>query len=234
MGKGTRRTVASETVPSAGGGQRTFVPLSSPLHLAFGQFGMCMEHVGASPTYTNLGAPLTVSNADLSLTAGMSQAEPVFDPASTTWSPRVANISLHYSTSTATGVAGYGYLGSGCAGTLGVPTNVSTTQPTLGGQATIVVDNLPGGIGIMALGTLRQTPPVDLVIVGMPGCMLHHNAIVLNTLIGAGTSATQNFPVPNNNALVGLLIYTQAASLDPGLNALGFGLSDAAVMLVGQ
>lgn len=228
------RLVATETVAAAGGGQRTFVPLSAPLHLAFGAFGLCMEHVGASPTYTNLGGPLTVSNADLSLTAGLSQAGPVFDPNSVTYSPRVANIALHYATSTSTGAAGYGYIGSGCAGTLGVPTNVSTTQPVLGGQATIVVDNLPGGIGIMALGTQRTAPPLDLVIVGMPGCLLHHNAVVLNTLLGAGTSATQNFPVPNNTALVGVQVFTQAASLDPGLNALGFALSDAAVMLVGQ
>lgn len=228
------RLIASETVSSAGGGQRTFVPLSSPVHLAFGTFGICMEHIGASPTYTNLGVPLTISNADLSITAGLSQADPVFDPAAATYSPRVANIALHYSTSAATSVAGYGYLGSGCAGTLGVPTNVSTTQPVLGGQATIVVDNLPLSIGVMALGTVRSAPPVDLVVVGMPGCLLHHNAVVLSTMIGVANSATLNFGVPINVALIGMQIYTQAASLDPGNNALGFALSDAAVMLVGQ
>lgn len=228
------RLIASETVSAAGGGQRTFVPLSSPVHLAFGTFGICMEHIGASPTYTNLGAPLTVSNPDLSITAGLSQGDPVFDPAAATFAPRVANIALHYSTSAATGAAGYGYVGSGCAGTLGVPTNISTTQPVLGGQATIVVDNLPFDIAVMALGTVRNAPPVDLAIIGMPGCSLHHNAVVLNTLIGAANSATLNFPVPNNGVLIGMQIYTQAASLDLGVNALGFALSDAAVMLVGQ
>jgi len=228
------RLVASETVAAAGGGQRTFVPLSAPVHLAFGSFGICMEHIGASPTYTNLGSSFTISNADLSITAGLSQAAPVLDPASATYSPRVANIALHYSTSAATGVAGYGYIGSGCAGSLGVPTNVSSTQPVLGGQATIAVDRLPFGVGVMALGTVRSLPPVDLVVVGMPGCPLHHNAAVLNTIVGTGTSATQIFPVPNNLALVGTQIYTQAVSLDPGLNSLGFAISDAAVMLVGQ
>lgn len=228
------RLIADETIATAGGGQRTFVPLSSPVHLAAGTFGICMEHVGASPVYTNLGGPLTVSNADLSVTAGLSQVVPVFDPAATTYSPRVANIALHYSTSAATSVAGYGYIGSGCAGSLGVPANVSSTQPVLGGQATITVDNLPFGVAVMALGTARNAPPVDLVVVGMPGCLLHHNASVLNTIIGTGTSATLNFAVPNNGALVGVQVYTQSVSLDPGINTLGFALSDAAVMLVGQ
>ena len=228
------RQVATETVPAAGAGVRTFVPLTTPLHLAAGTFGICMEHIGASPTYTNLGAPLVVSNADVTITAGLSQGEPVFDPTSATFSPRIANIALHYSTSQATGAAGYGYLGSGCPGTLGVPTNVATMQPTLGGTAQFAIENLPNAIGIMTLGTIRSIPPLDLAVVGMPGCPLHHNAIVLQTMLGAGTSATFDFPIPNNPIFIGTQIYTQAASLDLGLNALGFALSDAAVMLVGQ
>lgn len=228
------RPVASETVNSAGPGVRTFVPLSTPLHLATGTFGICMEHIGASPTYTNLGGPLVVSNADVTITAGLSQGEPVFDPASATFSPRIVNIALHYSTSQATGAAGYGYIGSGCAGTLGVPTNVANSQPVLGGTAQFAIDNLPAGIGIMALGTVRSAPPIDLGIIGMPGCPLHHNASVLQTLLGAGTSATFDFPIPNNPVFIGSQFFTQAASLDVGLNPLGFALSDAAVMLVGQ
>lgn len=227
------RRIASETVPAAGG-PRTFVPFGSPVHLASGSFGICMEHVGASPTYTNLGGPLVVGNADLTLTAGLSQSEPVFDPASATFSPRVANVALHYSTSQANGTAGYGFLGTGCAGTLGVPGNVSPTQPVLGGQATITVTNLPANVGILALGVARNAQPVDLGFVGMPGCPLHHSADVLQTLVGAANTATFPFPVPNNVAFVGAQFYTQAASLDPGVNALGFALSDAAVMLVGQ
>ncbi|MFT4512745.1 MAG: PKD repeat protein [Planctomycetota bacterium] len=228
------RLVASETIASAGPGTRTFVPLTTPLHLASGTFGICMEHIGASPTYSNVGAPFVVSNSDVTITAGLSQGEPVFDPAAATFSPRVANIALHYSTSQATGAAGYGYIGSGCAGTLGVPTNVANAQPVLGGTAQFAVDNLPLGIGIMALGTARSVPPIDLAIVGMPGCPLHHNAAVLLTMLGAGTSATFDFPIPNNPMFIGTQIFTQAASLDVGLNTLGFALSDAAVMLVGQ
>ena len=86
---------------------------------AAGGFGMCMEHVGASPVYTDLGQALTVVNADLSLTTGLAQSAPVFAPASPTYAPRVVNVALHYATTTSTGAAGYGFIGSGCAGSLG-------------------------------------------------------------------------------------------------------------------
>lgn len=87
--------------------------------------------------------------------------------------------------------------------------------------------------GVMTYGTVRNAP-IDLGIIGMPGCRLHHNAIVQQTIVGSGTSATVNFPIPNNPVFIGQQFYTQAATLDIGLNALGLGLSDAAVILVGQ
>ena len=228
------RLVASETVNSAGAGNRTFVPLSTPLHLAQGTFGICMEHVGASPSYTNLGQTLVVGNSDVTITAGLTQEAPIFDGASTTWSPRIANIALHYSTTATTGAAGYGYIGFGCDGSLGVPGNVATSQPVLGGTATIEVDNLPLDIAVMALGAGRVTPPLDLTFVGINGCLLHHTGDVMATIVGASNKATFSAQVPNNLALVGMQIYTQAASLDIGLNPLGFAMSDAAVLLVGQ
>ena len=43
-----------------------------------------------------------------------------------------------------------------------------------------------------------------------------------------------SFPIPNNLVFIGKQLYTQAASLDIGLNAFGFATSDAAVMLIGQ
>lgn len=228
------RLVASETVNSAGAGNRTFVPLSIPLHLAVGDFGICMEHIGASPVYTNLGGEQVFTDGTLTITAGTSQAGPVFDPASATFTPRIANVALHYSTTATTGAAGYGFLAPGCPGTLGVPTNTATTLPTVGGQNTIVVGNLPFGIGVMAFGVFQLTPALDLGIIGMPACPLHHTADATATLIGVGNEASLIFPIPNTAALVGTQIYTQALSYDPGVNAFGFAISDAAVMLVGN
>jgi hypothetical protein len=81
---------------------------------------------------------------------------------------------------------------------------------------------------------VRLPAPVDLGIIGMPGCPLRISPDVTATLVGVGTTASMLFPVPNVPALIGVQIYTQALSLDPALNPFGFSISDAAVMLVGQ
>jgi PKD repeat protein len=235
------RQVGTAGTTSRGIGQRTFVSFNPPIHLAFGVHGLGIESVGGSPVYTNLGALTTYTSPDLSLTAGLVQLSPIFGPAatSTQFTPRVWNGALQFGTTQSNGAAGYGYIGAGCAGTLGVPGNVSTTVPVVGGAATIVVDRLPFGIGVMALGVSSTFSgigplPVDLGLIGMPGCPLRVSFEATLTLIGAGTSASLAFPVPLTPSLVGTQIYTQALSLDPALNAFGFAISDAAVLLVGQ
>ena len=49
--------------------------------------------------------------------------------------------------------------------------------------------------------------------------------------IGLGSYA---LTIPTAPGLIGTRIYTQAACLDVGLNASGYSISDAAVMLVGN
>ena len=235
------RLVGTGAVTSRGAGQRTFVGFAPPIHLAAGVNGLAIELQGGSPVYTNLGAAVTYTAADLTLTAGLVQAPPIFGPAatSTQFSPRVWNGALHFGTTQSNAAAGYGLIGTGCAGTLGVPGNRSTTVPSLGGAATIVVDKLPFDLGVMALGTSRTLSgigplPVDLGFLGMPGCPLRVSFEATLTLVGSANSATLVFPVPSTPSLVGSQVYSQALSFDPALNAFGFAISDAAVLLVGQ
>jgi PKD repeat protein len=235
------RQVGTATATSRGTGQRTFVSFAPPIHLAQGVNGLGVEHVGASPNYTNLGSAQTWTFPDLSITAGLVQAVPIFGPSttSTQYTPRVWNGALHFGTTQSNSAPGYGYIGAGCAGSLGVPGNRSTTLPTLGGAATIVVDKLPLDIGVLALGVSRTVSaigplPVDLALIGMPGCPLRVSFEATATLVGAASSATLVFPVPVTATLIGVQIYSQALSLDPALNPFGFAISDAAVMLVGQ
>jgi PKD repeat protein len=230
------RQVANVATTSRGAGQRTFVPFATPIHLAAGVNGIAVEIVGGSPVYTNLGALTTYTNPDFTITAGMVQAIPIFGPAatSTQFTPRVWNGALHFGTTQTNGAAGYGYIGAGCTGSLGVPGNVSTTLPTLGGAATITVNRLPLDLALLVLGVTRSPLPLDLGVIGMPGCPLHISAEATQTMLGAGNTAITSFPVPNVTALVGVQIFTQALSLDPAANAFGFAISDAAVMLVGQ
>lgn len=235
------RLVGTSVTTSRGFNQRTFASFAAPVHLAAGLSGVAVEMLGGSPYYSNLGALTTYTNADMSITTGLVQQTPIFGPTATSpqFSPRVWNGAFHYGTSQSNGTPGYGFIGAGCAGSLGVPGNVSSTQPTLGGAANITVDKLPFGIAVLAVGVSRTFSgigplPVDLGLIGMPGCPLRVSFEATLTMIGAGTSASLAFPIPTTPALVGTQVFTQALSLDPTLNAFGFGISDAAVMLVGQ
>lgn len=229
------RQVATATVTSQGYANRTFVSFAPPIHLAFGLHGLGIEQVGGSPAYTNLGGTVSYSNADLTLTAGMTQLSPIFGPAatSTQFSPRIWNGALHYSTTLTNGAAGYGYIGAGCAGALGVPGNVATSQPIIGTTSVWTINRLPFDIGIMVLGVTR-VPPIDLAFLGMPGCPLYESADSTLTIVGTGNQASLSFPIPNNVAFLGFQIYSQALSLDFAANPFGFAISDAAVALIGQ
>ena len=233
------RLVGTAATTSRGVNQRSFVTFVPPIHLAQGVHGLGIEHVGGSPVYTNLGAAQTYANADFVLTTGLVQTVPIFAAASTQFSPRVWNGAIHFGTTQQNGAAGYGYFGAGCVGSLGVPGNRSSTLPMLGGAATIVIDRLPFDIGVLALGLSRTISalgplPVDLGLIGMPGCPLRVSPDATLTLVGASNAASVLFPVPSTAALIGAQVFSQALSLDPALNAFGFAISDAAVMLVGQ
>lgn len=229
------RLVGTATATALGGNQRTFVSFPLPIHLPFGVQGLAIEQLGASPQYSNLGAVTSYVYPDCTITAGLVQALPTFGPAatSTQFTPRVWNGALHFGTTQGNGAAGYGHLGVGCVGSLGVPGNRSTTLPTLGGQATVVIDRLPLDFGVLALGLARIAPSLDLTFLGMPGCPLHSSADVLLPINGTANVATVPYPVPVAVNLVGVQVFLQALSFDPLVNQFGFAISDAAVMLVG-
>lgn len=235
------RLVASATVTSRGTGQRTFVPLAPPLHLAAGTHGLAFEHVGASPVYTNLGALQTWTNSDLALTAGLVQAPPIFGPAatSTQYSPRIWNGALHYATSAAGSAPGYGYVGAGCAGALGIPRNTASAQPIVGTTMVADVDRLPQNAAFFLLGFSRTSSPfgalpLDLAAFGAPGCAARVSPDATTLLLGANNVATFPLAIPANTALIGVLFFTQALALDPAANALGAVTSDAAALLIGS
>ena len=68
------------------------LPIAVSMHLASGTFGICKKHVGASPVDSNLAGPLVVSNAGVTITAGVAQGEAVFDPASVVFGQRIVNL----------------------------------------------------------------------------------------------------------------------------------------------
>lgn len=235
------RLVGSATTVSLGTGQRTFVTFSPPIYLAPGVSGLAIEHVGASPVYTNLGGTRVYSNADLTITAGLTQASPIFGPAatSTQFSPRIWNGALHYSTSASNGAGGYGYIGAGCAGSLGVPRNIATSQPRLGSTAVLTVDRLPLHAAFVLVGFSRTVAavgplPFDLGPFGATGCAARVSPDAVSVAVGASNAINYSLPIPNAAAFVGIKLFTQALAIDPAANALGGVTSDAAALLIGQ
>jgi hypothetical protein len=67
----------------------------------------------------------------------------------------------------------------------------------------------------------------------MPGCNLLADPLVTDFVAGAGATATWSLAVPAQSALVGLLLYGQAFSVDPAANAFGFTASNGARIRVG-
>ena len=76
--------------------------------------------------------------------------------------------------------------------------------------------------------------PFSTTPFGAPGCFGRVSADATLFLFGAANAAQWNFTIPNDPTLGGLQLYNQALVLDPGFNALGGVLSDAAAMLIGS
>jgi hypothetical protein len=153
--------------------------------------------------------------------------------------PRGWSGSLYYETNNLTGAAGYGWFGQGCAGTLGISSVAHTAEPVVGGTLQTNVNNLEFGIAIMVLGLSNTLSggvlplPLDLGILGAPGCNLRVSLDVTEALIGLGPTVPWNFAIPNNPALIGTKIYNQAAPLT-SVNAFGFVMSHAYGWVVGN
>jgi PKD repeat protein len=227
------RQVATGTGLFAGGTFTAPVPvsmaLSNPIYVPAGTYGMAVHiTAGSGVAYTNVTAPFQYVGTDITITAGNGKGSPFATGAN---AGRGWNGRLHYSTPTVGGLAGYGFYAAGCAGTLGIPHVINTTQPTIGGTLSTTLDNLQFGIAVMVVG-LNNTL-LDLTPLGAPGCTLRATLDATETVIGAGTTGNWNFNIPNVAALLGVQLYNQAASLDT-INPFGFVLSDAYAWVVGN
>lgn len=109
--------------------------------------------------------------------------------------------------------------------------------PVLGGSYTLECSNIPQPgslIGVFFLGFTQFNPGLDLSVIGMPGCQQYTSLDVsLVNLLNGMTTMSNTVPVPNNAALIGLTVYSQAATLSPGINAFGAITSNGASATVG-
>ncbi|MFO1078768.1 MAG: PKD domain-containing protein [Planctomycetota bacterium] len=151
---------------------------------------------------------------------------------------RCWNGTLHYSKAGNGDLAGYGFFGPGCAGSLGVSHLTANSLPVIGTAMSVTVDNLPTNAAIMVTGLSKSSwllgaLPFDLAAYGAPGCLLRVRPDANLLLLGTGNSAQWPFAIPNNAGLVGVNMYNQAIVLSPGTNAAGAVGSDAAGMMIG-
>ncbi|MCA8963231.1 MAG: hypothetical protein H6838_13365 [Planctomycetes bacterium] len=128
--------------------------------------------------------------------------------------------------------------GAGCAGSNGAATlrAVNGAAPVPGSLFTLQLDSLPLAptIALPALG-LPLATPLNLAVIGMPGCDWYVDIITSTVvLVPGGSSATWTFAVPVAPALRGVRLSAQAAVGDPGFNSLGATVTNALAMTFGQ
>lgn len=103
-------------------------------------------------------------------------------------------------------------------------------RPVLGSTVTLITDSITPGtlLQVLAIGLQVLPAPVDLTSIGMPGCLLTLDPIVMltGTLDPLTNRFAQGFAVPGSPSLQNAQVAFQAAPLTTGLNPLGIVLSN--------
>ena len=137
--------------------------------------------------------------------------------------------------------AAYASFGTGCAGSLGVPvlTNAPGSLPLPGATFTATISGAGAGLALMATGLSGTQSgglplPLPLAAIGMPGCDLLVEALLVDAVAAAGTTVAWSLPLPAGSALLGLRFFQQGFVFDPAANAFGFVASNAAAATIGS
>lgn len=130
--------------------------------------------------------------------------------------------------------------GAGCAGTLAqAPAISSGERPWLGEVFDVAIAPVPANtIGLMVYGLSDTTSglgplPAPLAAIGMPGCTLQVDPVLIDAFLALGNTATWSLAIPNVATLLGAQIFCQGAALDVGANALGLITADHGAMVLG-
>lgn len=119
---------------------------------------------------------------------------------------------------------------------LAAPVLTLANRPVLGTTTAVVTSSVVNGtlLQVLAGGVAQPAAPIDLTLLGMPGCALAVTPIVLlaQTLLPNQTFA-EPLAIPNDPLLQGAVLHFQAAPLSQGHNAAGLLLSNALCLRVG-
>jgi len=131
--------------------------------------------------------------------------------------------------------------GTGCPGQKGVPSLFPTGGALLGTSLTTrLAYGGPSTLAFFAMGfsnTVSTTGPLpfDLAGVGAPGCLWRNSAEgLLATFTDGFGTASIGYAIPATITLLGMVLHQQALCADATANALGFVVSNAGTMTIGQ
>ena len=117
---------------------------------------------------------------------------------------------------------------AGCPGTNSLPPRLSSfDRPWLGESFDVSIGQLPNNTIALMVSGLSDTVsgigplPIDLGVIGMPGCPLQVDPLIIDAVLAFGTSATWTLNIPNSAALLAQQFFSQCAALDVGANAAG-------------
>lgn len=97
-------------------------------------------------------------------------------------------------------------------------------RPYLGAVALLETYQIPPSspMGGTLLSMTAHDPGISLAPVGMPGCTLANGADVIDLFLPSSAGVgSYSLPIPINQALIGLHVYSQGFAFVPGFNAFG-------------
>jgi hypothetical protein len=114
----------------------------------------------------------------------------------------------------------------------------SDSRPVIGSTPILTTSNLTAGtlVGALAVGSAEPLGgPLPLGFLGMPGCTLYTDFLLLITQIADPVSGdfVNPFPIPNNPALQDQQFIFQSAPITPGFNSLGLLSSNGLCWRIG-
>lgn len=122
---------------------------------------------------------------------------------------------------------------SGCAGSRPAARLVPADTPRIGNTLEVRLLDLPQHSAVVAFGWLRPAP-VPLTPQGLLGCSWNISLDAAVFVVGQENEAVYRLPIPDWPGLIGLSFHNQAVVLDPGANAAGAVVSDAAQGVIGN
>ncbi len=116
------------------------------------------------------------------------------------------------------------------------PLALGSGRPVINTTFALTTTNVPAAsaFAFTILSFTELNPAQELSAFGMPGCFQHVGFDAVNPALASGGSASLNVSVPNNPALVNVVLTSQSIAFAPGVNTLGALSSNGIRLTIGN